>query len=382
MTRCLLALLLFTAFSCGADSPVSTGASFRFETARLELGTMHQYEEKAFVLPFKIEGSGSVRVDVLDTSCGCTDVRLVVDGKTLLQAEKAAHGGATPVKPEDDAGLSASAGPEKIELAAGTRGEVRGTYRPEQRQNDQVVTVTVSGSMLNSPTKSQIHAFVKPAFVVAIDAGNFGTLRESVLRSGEIVREVTVQAPAAFQVKFWKGVPANLRIEAVADSVTPAPDGDGVLQKLRLCLQPNTAVGTEQMDLIAETSLGPAPLIIRASWRVLGPVTYAPEQHVLFLNKVNDRDHDFSVKIRPTIPEYAVPKPQAEILGDAAGHLVARVEELPESNQGPAGWVVRVTLPKGTPAGAYTGSLRISYSDPSGIAAKELTVSARVQEPR
>jgi len=377
--RLLPALVLLATASCGG---ASGGASLRFETQRLELGTMHQYEEKEFVLPFTIEGSGAVRIRVLDTSCGCTDVKLMVDGKILLQAEKD-HGAPVPEKPEDDKGLSAEAGDTAIELPAGTHGEVRGTYRPERRLNDQMVTVTIDGSMLNSPAKSQIHALIKPVFVVAANAGNFGTRRQAELKQGELVQEVTVQAPAAFQVKFWKGAPANLLIEAVPDSTVPAPGGDGVLQKFRLRLQPDTPEGTKQFTVTAETSLGPAPLDLPVAWRILGPVVYAPEHRVTFANKQNDQDHEFLVKVSATSAEEPpLPKPEVDFLGEVAGRLTADVEELPASGQGYAGWLIRVKLPKGTQAGVYNGSLRISYPADSGIAAKEMTAYARVQEPR
>lgn len=380
MRRAFPALLplVLAAASCGGGG----GASFRFETAMLELGTMHQYEELAFSLPFVIEGSGKVNVETLDVTCGCTDVRLVVGGKILLQAEKPAHGAASPENPDEDAGLSAAAGEEKIELPAGTRGELLGTYRPEQRLNDQVVTVTIVGSMLNSPAKAQIHAFVKPAFVVAGNAGNFGTLRESVLRAGEQVREVTVLAPAPFEVKFWTGVPDNVLIEAVPGSAVPASDGAGVLQTLRLRLLPNTPVGTKQAAVSGETTLGPAPLDLLVAWRVLGRVTYAPEHLVNFQRRSNDREHEIEVKVRATSQEEPVPAPTVEFLGAVAGVLHAEVEALPKSNAGEAGWLVKVKLPKGTAAGVYQGTMRISYPADSGIPAKEMAANARVQEPR
>ena len=369
MRRFLPGLLLLGATACGGGA--DAGASLRFETSRLDLGTMHQYEEREFVLPFRVEGSGAIRVDVLDTSCGCTDVRLVVNGETLLQAEKD-HSAPAPEKPEDEQGLSASAGDRKIEIPA----------RAEKRTNDQIVTVTIAGSMLNSPAKSQIHAFVKPAFEVAGGAGNFGTLRESVLKAGEIPKEFTVLAPAAFTVKFWKNVPANLLVEAMPGPAEAAPDGAGVLQKFRLRLLPATAVGTTQILITAETSLGPAPLEVPVAWRVLGRVVYAPEHLVQFMSKPNDRDHEVVVKIRPSSKEEAVPKPTAEFLGETAGVLKVAVEPLTESDQGLAGWLLRVKLPKGTPAGVYKVTLRISYPAASGIAAKEMDAYARVQEPR
>lgn len=379
MRRFLPGLLLLGATACGGGA--DAGASLRFETSRLDLGTMHQYEEREFVLPFRVEGSGAIRVDVLDTSCGCTDVRLVVNGETLLQAEKD-HGAPAPEKPEDDEGLSASAGDRKIEIPAGASGEVRGTYRPEQRLNDQIVTVTIAGSMLNSPAKTQIHALVKPAFELARDAGNFGTMRESALKAGEIPREFTVRAPAAFTVKYWKNVPDNLLVESVPGPAEPAPDGEGVLQKFRLRLQPSTAVGTTQIRITAVTSLGPAPLEVDVAWRVLGRVVYAPEHLVQFQSKTNDRDHEVVVKIRPSSEEEHVPEPTAEFLGETAGILTAAVEPLAKSDQGLAGWLLRVKLPQGTPAGVYKGTLRISYPAAPGIAAKEMTAYARVQEPR
>jgi hypothetical protein len=376
MKALLTALLLLA--GCGGGA----GASLRFETAKLELGTMHSYEEREFALPFTIEGSGKVRVDVLDTSCGCTDVRLVVDGKTLLQAEKDPHVSHEAEDPEKEEGLSAHAGDQLIELAAGSRGEVRGTYRPEKRTGDQYVAVTIAGSMLNSPAKSQIHAQVKPVFVVASDAGNFKTVSEAVFKAGALTKEFTVQAPQAFQVKFWKGVPENLMIEAMPDATVPAPDGAGVQQKFRLSLKPNTPIGTVQLKVTGETSLGPAPLDVTVAWRVLGQVNYMPEKLVNFQNRASDQDHEMVLKLRPTDPDLLLPKPKVEILDLPGSPFRTAVEELTESDQGAAGWLVRITLPKGTPAETYKGTLRISYPADSGIAAKDLVVHARVQVPR
>lgn len=378
-TGAAAALLLLAAACSGADGP----GALRFETPRVELGDMHSHEEREFAIPFVVEGAGPVRVDLLDVTCGCTDVRLMVGETVLLQAEKGAdaHPDPEPGSAEDK-GLSAEAGDRLIELQPGTRGEVRGVYRPGGRRlEDQYVGVTVAGSMLNSPVKAQIHAFVKPMFVAPASQSNFGTVRETVLRRGEIVREVSVRAPRPFRIKYWKDVPECLRIEAVEGGPEPAQDG-GVIQKLRLRLQPDAPLGIVQTKVTAETDLGAAPLELTVAWRVVGPVAYFPEKMVQFQLRKNDQDHQVQVKIRPTAPEEPVPQPRAELLGGVAGVMSVAVETLPAEAQFAAGWVVRVTLPKGTPPGPYNGTLRISYPDSPGIAAIEMPVMARVQEPR
>jgi hypothetical protein len=375
-------ILVLAASACGgADG----GSALRFETSRLDLGTMFQYDEKVFSLPFTIEGDAPVRIEVLDTSCGCTDVRLVVNGEVLLQAEKRSHAAPPSQDPgteEEDEGLTASAGEREIVLKPGTRGEVLGTYRPERRLNHQVVGVTIIGDMLNSPARAEIHAFLKPVFVLEKDAASFGTVLQEAVDGGRVVREFSVQAARAFSVKLWKNVPEGVAVELVEGSAVPVGDGPEVVQTVRVRLLPGLPIAQlRQFAISGDTSLG-APLGFVVAWRVVGPVTYAPDHLIQFLNKSNAREHEFVVKVRPSLDGITLPAPKAELLGGVAEVLRTEVSSLAASPDGRQGWLIRVTLPQGTTAATYQGTLRISYPDGSGITPWEMVVNARVQEPR
>jgi len=375
-------ILVLAASACSGGV---SGSALRFETTRLDLGTMFQYDEKIFSLPFAIEGDAPVRIFVLDTSCGCTDVRLVVNGEVLLHAEKQSH--ATPPgqdtgTEEDEEGLTASAGDREIVLKPGTRGEVLGTYRPDRRLNHQVVGVTITGDMLNSPARAEIRAFLKPVFVVEKDAASFGTVLRDTVDDGRAVREFPVQAARAFSVKLWKNVPEGVAVELVEGSAVPVGDGPEMVQTVRVRLLPGLPIAQlRQFAITGDTSLG-APLGFVVSWRVVGPVTYAPDHLVQFLNKSNAREHDCVVKVRPSLEGVTLPEPKAELLGGVAEVLRSEISSLAASPEGRQGWLIKVILPQGTAAGAYQGTLRISYPDGSGITPWEMVVNARVQEPR
>lgn len=351
------------------------GSALRFEHERLDLGTLRQYGEQTFVLPFRVEGDAPVRIDSLEVSCGCTDVSLVVDGAVLLLAESAAHAG-DAAQPTDEEPLTAHAGEREISLAAGVRGEVRGTYRPERRLNEQVVSIFLRGSMLNAPARAELRAMIEPVFVVEPNPVVFGTMVDSSLRAQAQTREVVVRGAAPFTLKGWQQVPEGLRIEDLGEV---ASDGSaaGRARRYRLTLDDRAPHGVVQQLVSAGTDLG-ADLQLVVAWRVVGPATYAPEQRVSFMQVPFGREHVRSVKVLPSLPEIVLPEPRAEILGEAGKLLRVRVEPLAAES----GWLVRCTLPPETQPGAATGTLRISYPADAGLPTQELIVNLRVQEPR
>lgn len=377
-----LLLLLGGVAACGDGGP-ATGSALRFAAARTDLGTIFQYDEVPFALPFAVEGDAPVRIDLLDTSCGCTDVRLVVDGETLLWAERKGGpaqqaGGGEEEGEEEDESLTAKAD-RLIELPPGARGEVIGTFRAERRLGERIVAVTLAGSMLNSPSKAEIRTTILPVFEVAKDAGNFGTVQQTALLESGVAREIEVRAPRPFQVRQWRDVPDGIAIEAIGEA---EPAGLQVLQRLRVRMLPHLAVGPPKLAQVSgETDLG-RPLVLTLSWRVVGPAIYAPDHRLQFMGVTNARDHVQQVKIRPSDAGRNLPEPRLEILGEAAAVLEAAIEPLAATATEPAGWLARLRLPQGTAAGVYNGTLSFSYPEGSGIATWTMVVHARVQEAR
>lgn len=370
--RALLLLPLVLVAGCGGSA---AGSALRFADARTDLGTIYQHEERVFSLPFTLEGDAPVRIDLIDTSCGCTDVRLVVNGETLLWAERK---GAAPKPDAADESLTAKAD-RLIELPAGTRGEVMGTFRAENKLGERVVAVTLAGSMLNSPAKTEIRVNILPVFDFPKDAASFGTLLQSALGDGGLSRDIAIKAPREFRVKQWRNVPEGVSVELL-EGATPA--GEQVVQTLRVRLAPGLPIGPpKQYTFTGETDLN-APLEMVVSWRIVGPAVYYPDHRVQFINVQNGREHTQQVKIRPFDAKTSLPEPRVELLGETAGVLTASVEPLPASGTDPAGWLARIKLPQGTAPGVYNGTLRISYPDGSGLTPWEMVVYARVQEAR
>lgn len=365
----------FCAAGCGGGADAAGGGALRFERARTELGTLYGHEERPFSVPFTIEGDGPVRVDLIDTSCGCTDVRLVVDGEALLYAERAEP--AAPDPEAEDRSLTARA-ERLIELAPGTRGEILGTFRAERKLGERLVVLTVAGSMLNSPAKTEVKVTILPTFELPKDAGSFGTVLQSALGKDGLAREFEVRAPRAFRVQQWRDVPEGISIEALDGAI----ESDGrIVQRFRLRLLPTLPVGTPKLgQIVGLTDLGP-PLEVTLAWRIVGPATYAPER-VQFMNVRNGREHVQQVKIRPTDAARPLPEPTLELLGEVAALCSVALEPLPAAGAEPAGWLAKVRLPQGSAPGVYNGTLRISYPAASGLAPWEMVVYARVQEAR
>ncbi|MDA1259418.1 MAG: hypothetical protein O3A20_02225 [Planctomycetota bacterium] len=356
-----------------------TGSTLRFETDRLDLGILHQYEDRAFTLPFTVEGGEAVRLDSLEVSCGCTDVSLVVDGEVLLLAQKKIPAtGAAPSAEEES--LTAHAGQEEILLPAGTRGEVRGNYHPERRLHEQIVSISVRGSMLNSPARAELRTVVQPLFVIEPIQVVFGKQVDSALNAQAQTREVLVRCAREFKLRGWQKVPPCLRIE---DLGVVSSDGGatGFARRYRFTLDGSAPHGVVEQIVSAGTDVGP-DLEILVSWKVVGPATYAPDQRVQLVGVPFGKQHERGVKIRPSLPEIQLPQPSAEILGDATAVLRVQVERLPADADLPEGWLVRCTLPAETAPGAYSGTLRISYPDGAELATHEMIVNIRVQEPR
>ncbi len=370
------AVLLLAA--CSGD----TGSALRFEHPQLDLGQLYQYDELDFSMPFVIEGDSDVLLESIEVSCGCTDVRVVVDGKVLMQAEKKA--GATPPpepgKEAEEEALIATAGAQNHALPPGTKGEVRGSYHPEKRLNQQIVGISLRGSMLNSPTRAEIRAFLKPLFLLDPPRAVFGTLLSGALASNPPAMEMEVRTGRPFAMRGWKNVPAGLRIELMGEPTTQG-EGAEIVQRLRLSLEKDLGLGVVEQLVSAGTSLGP-DLDLYVSWRVVGPVTYGPDQIVPFGVALQGREVERVVKLWPSVPDLVLPKPRATLLGDAASVIQVSVEALTASPTNPEGWVVRCLLLAGTPAGVYNGTLRISYPEGAGLADKELVVYARVKETR
>jgi hypothetical protein len=373
MRKAAALVLLLPLGACGGEP---AGSALRWEQERLDLGVLHQWDEREFSLPFRIEGDAPVRLDALDVSCGCTDVSVVADGRIVMQAEKekGAPGGG---EGEEEKGLTAEAGDREILLPPGARGEVRGSYHPEKRLREQVVSISLRGSMLNSPARAEVRAKVEPLFKVEPPRVVFGTQVDAELDATPAVAEVAVQAARPFTIRSWTRVPEGLRVEETA----PPEGGDGALRRYRFTLDGSAPRDTVDRVVVGSTSLGPE-LEILVSWRVVGPATYAPEERINFFNVPRGREHERILKIRPSKLGRALPEPRAEVLGEAGALLRVAVEPLPEEGGNAAGWKVRCVLPADAPAGACNGTLRISYPVGADLADHEMAVTIRVQEPR
>lgn len=369
-----LALLLLAA--CGQPA----GSALRFASERTDLGVLHQHDRKEFAIPFEVTGDAPVSLTSIEVSCGCTDVAVVVDGETLLLAEKKLTAtAAAPSASEEEEALKTEVADGSVVLAPGTRGEVRGTYDPGPRLKEQVVTISLRGSMLNSPTRTELRALLKPLYVLEPAQLLFGTQVDAALRAQPRAQEVLVRAARPFTLKGWKRVPKCLRIEDLGE--VAADDGAGPARRFRFTLDGSAPLGVFDQMVSAATDLGP-DLDFMVSWRVVGPATYAPEHRVQFMPVPGGKAHERGVKIRPSLPTVRIPEPTAEVVGDAAAVLRVAVERLPAEAELAEGWLVRCSLPAETAPGAYTGTLRISYPDGAGLTDHEMIVNIRVQEPR
>lgn len=334
-----------------------SGSLLRFETRRLDLGQVYQFEQREFEFPFVVEGEEPVIVTNVDHNCGCTHSEIRADWLA---------------KPGEESPLYVLG----REIPPGAKGRVVGTYDAQRRRGIKVTTITLRGDMADTPVQLEIATDNLPVFDVVPATVRFGDVVGGPSDAPRPAQEIRVVARSPFEIVEWRRLPTGLKIEPVGEGETSGPRGEWA-RKFRLTLGSDAPEGLLSTSAVASTTLGiDLELIVNAN--VIGPISYTPPTRIAFGLPDLGEERTRTLEIRAAMDGLVIPTPTAELLGEAAAHMTAAVEVLEPGRT----LQVKVCLPGTAPVGIYPGVLRLVYPEGSGIAPREFPISARVREKR
>ncbi len=317
-------------------------SQLRFENRAIDLGEILQHEEHPLEFPFRVEGPDPVVITEVAPSCGCTDIRVEVDGEPYILG--------SPIRPQ-------------------ASGRIFGMFESGTFKELKKTDITLRGNALDMPLKLDVQALIRPIFVLSPKQVLFGEV--PARRGAE--REVVVSAVKDFVVERWVNSPAGFLIEEVGEA-EPAPDGQRVLKRFRIQLLPEAETRRHYGSFVAETSLGRRlEIVLQAN--VFGPVRYQPDQRLTFgmMNKGDTPVRRVQVRAMAGEP---IPEPIVELL-DSELFLA----EVSAREPGQA-YVVKVSISGDAPLGTHAARLRISYPEEADLPEQELAVSAIVRDRR
>ncbi|KAA3604550.1 MAG: DUF1573 domain-containing protein [Planctomycetota bacterium] len=317
-------------------------SKLEFSQTEMDLGRVYQGQLRTAYFEFKVEGPDSVVVARLDTSCGCTEARLEVEGREW---------------------------PLRRPLPPGTQGRIAAVFDSERYSNRKTAKVEVKGNAANLPLDLNFEALVRPVFVLRPNMVDFGRVNVRPYRDEDPQVVIRVTAPEDFQIlDDWK-LPAGFHLEVVGES-QPLPEGRGVERQFRLSLDPLAPPKLYYGTAVAETSLE-RKLEIPLKAQVVGPVRIRPEQRLSFGTLRPGQRPTRKVVVEATLPGIEIPAPEA-ILSDCPA-LETEVLTLEEGRH----YQVLVKVREDGAEGRQVGQLQLRFPESSGLPDKLLTVAVR-----
>jgi hypothetical protein len=346
----------------GSAAAIAVGgiraSRMEFDTLRVELGEIYQFDVIPFEYPFHVAGDEPIVVTVLDPNCGCADIR---------------------IRAEWDEGVELVDGEKRYVLGrpipAGARGAVIGTFSAERRFGDKLTTIHVRGNFDGTPLKLELNTNIRRVFDVKPEQVRFGDVLAGTPGAAKPV-ELRVVASAPFQIKSWRRMPVGLAIAPIGGQ-----EGTGfreeVAQSFRVTLGADAPEGVYSTSAIAETSLG-KDLEIMVQANIVGPVRCTPVQRLSFGIWDQGEERVRTIDVESSVENVRLPTPSVVLEGEAARTMNAAVEVLEEGRF----FRVKVTVPADAAVGSYPGVLRLVFPADSGFHDKEFVLSARVREKK
>ncbi|TAH36344.1 MAG: DUF1573 domain-containing protein [Planctomycetota bacterium] len=333
-------------------------SQLRFEKDTVDLGDVYQENHYPVTFPFRVEGPDPLKITALETSCGCTEAHVEVEGERLA-LEKG------------------------VSIEAGKSGMIVATFSSQQFSHRKISTVTVRGNGLNMPSKLSISAMVHPVFELSPSRLTFGELL--YIRKGsdapvdpkeldKRTRLVFVKAPEPFTVTRWAYVPPGVSIVDTNRAET-GPDGKSQTRSFEIKVHLDAAPGRITNSILGETSLGKTLEIVLVG-EILGPVKYFPGERILF-GMVN-QGQAASRRLKAVVggPGMTLPEPSLKLDGDAV--FTAAVVDRQPGQQ----YEIRIDISTEATVGRHSAILRLSFPSESGIEPKEFPINAVVRQPQ
>jgi len=313
----------------------------------MDLGDVFQQHQYVVRFPFTVVGEGPVRFSALEAGVGLTD---------------------------------AFGAPEKMLhqwLPLGYQGEIVATFDAGRYQNRKASHLSVRGDFEAQTVVLTVEAYVHPVFRVSPRILQFGDVLKSDWKENPPERIVAIEAIRDFEVLEWIRKPPGMRIEDAGKTISG--ENGSVIQRYRVSLSPNIVEGRSSSSFLAETSLG-VELEFMVSANILGKVKYSPSSRIAFgiFDQGATKKRTMRVESTPLLQPNMLPKPEVEILGDAAKVMQVEVMTVNEDSW----YEITVNIGNQAPAGSYNGVLRLTYPEGSGLAPKEMILNARIRLPR
>ena len=330
----------FHAMAAGASE-----SRIQFEVHDLDLKEVYQNQEFPVEFPFKVEGKDDVVFTGLETSCGCTNVYVEVNGEKYVLNEI---------------------------IPAGSQGILHATFTSAKYRKEKNSVITLRGNAANLPEKLTLYAFVKPVFEYEPSQVRFGDVMAAGLREEDPVKVIKVIAKEPFEVKKWRRLPKGVTITDTGRVETGA-NGMEQYRWFEVKLGEDVNPGILYQSAIAETTLGDQmEIVVHAN--VVGPVKYFPEQRLWF-GTVNQGQTPVRVlKVVATMDEIPLVVPEV-IFEGADVFKVVTAEKTPGKE-----FVVRVKMNGDAPLGRHGGTLKLIYPEGSTFKNHQILVSAIVRK--
>lgn len=346
-----------------ASSPEATMAAIqagdsdgdlKFDFLEFDLGKVYQQHEYELEFPFEVVGEEDVIVTELDSTCGCTSVR---------------------IRPDWDPDFDGDSWPLHRPIPAGARGTIVGKFESGRYKDDKPTSITVRGNFRSRKIVLSVTAFVIPVFELDQVVLQFGQILSGALREEDPTKTIKVVAMEDFQVKRWKRVPPGVLVKHVEGSNKLA---DGRIETFfEITAGSDMPVGRMSSSVIAETDLG-VDLEFLVNADVVGAVKYAPSTRVAFGIFDQGKTRKRTVKVQATRTGLQLPVPSFTIVGDAAKVIQAELVTVEDQQH----YEIKLTIGAEAAAGSYNGVLRLEYPEGSGLAQKEIVLNARIRQPR
>ena len=331
--------------SMNALAAGSSDSRIQFEVHDLDLKEVYQDQEFQVEFPFQVEGKDDVVFTGLETTCGCTDAYVNVNGKKYV--------------------LNAL-------IPAGSKGVLHATFTSAKYRKEKNSVITLRGNAANLPEKLTLYAFVKPVFEYEPSQVRFGNVMASGLREEDPVKVIKVIAKEPFEIKKWRRLPMGVTITDTGRVETGA---NGLEQHrwFEIELGEEVNPGVLYQSAIADTTLGnPMEVVMHAN--VVGPVKYFPEQRLWF-GTVNQGQTPVRVlKVVSTMEDIPLIVPKVVFEGADVFNVVT-AEKTPGKE-----FVVRVKMKGNAPLGRHGGTLKLIYPEGSTMKNHQILVSAIVRK--
>ncbi len=301
--RGLAAALVAAAAGCGGA--VEPGLHFKSDL--VDVGRMFAGPTVPISFPF-VNGQIQVRVDQVDTSCGCVAPELVVEG--VVQSLPA-------------------------EISPGARGEVRAQYRTEGYRDRKLSGLTVRGAGPGLPRVLRVDSILDAWLEIEPAKCDFGVVDGSAVRRAE----VRVRGPGNFRITQLLAGSPDLRVEGIPSAAA------GRVQVLHLLLQPTLEEGRHAAFLNLGSDAGYS-VRLPVSYDVQGQLWTNPGRLILMGEVAQGMPSVAGIEVGAR--EGVLETPSVQVIGMAG--VRAEVRSLPEKSR----YRIDLTLPDDLPAGSFS----------------------------